>query len=378
MGRSLETYDFIVIGAGIAGASVAAELGRVARVVLLEMERQPGYHTTGRSAATFAPSYGPQPIRALTRASEGFFRAPPDGFTDQSLFSPRSILMTARADQVGKLEAMMAEVAQDVAIERLDAAQVRQAQPLLRRGYAAGGVLDRSGQDIDVHALHQGYLTAFRRAGGDIVTNSPVSAMIRHKADWQVSAGEAVFSAPVVVNAAGAWADIVGAMAGAESIGLKPKRRSAMMIDAPPGLHADPWPITVDIEEQFYLKPDAGRLLISPANEDPDIPSDVQPEEMDVALCIDRIERAFDITVARILSKWAGLRSFVADKSPVVGFCEQAEGFFWLAGQGGYGIQTAPALSRLGAALALGQEAPRDILDQGLDPASIAPGRLET
>jgi D-arginine dehydrogenase len=376
VGTSHKTYDFIVIGAGIAGASVAAELGRGARVVLLEMESQPGYHTTGRSAAMFAPSYGPGPIRALTRASEGFFRAPPDGFTDQPLFSPRAILMVARADQVDQLGAMMAEVADDVATERLDATQVRAAQPLLREGYAVGGVLDRSGQDIDVHALHQGYLSAFRRAGGDIFTNSPVSAMTRHKAGWQVSAGETVFGAPVVVNAAGAWADIVAAMAGAKTIGLMPKRRSALMIDAPPGHITDPWPITVDIEEQFYLKPDAGRLLISPANEDPDIPSDVQPDEMDVALCVDRIERAFDISVARILNKWAGLRSFVADKSPVAGFCPQAEGFFWLAGQGGYGIQTAPALSRLAAALALGQEVPRDILDQGLDPASLFPGRL--
>jgi len=319
---------------------------------------------------------GPKPIRALTRASEAFFHAPPDGFTDHPLLSPRPIMMIARADQMDKLDAMMADVSGDAVAEQLDTAQTYAAQPLLRAGYATGAMLDRSGQDIDVSALHQGYLKALRRAGGILLTDSPVSGVQRLSGIWQVTAGREHYSAPVVINAAGAWADKVGALAGAETIGLIPKRRTALMIASPQASKTDPLPLTVDIEEQFYLKPDAGRLLISPANQDPEEPSDVQPDELDVAICIDRIERAFDLSVRRVENKWAGLRNFVTDKSPVVGWSDQAEGFFWLAGQGGYGIQTAPALARFAAALASGHAVPQDILDQGLDPAIIAPARL--
>jgi D-arginine dehydrogenase len=376
MSIQASTFDFIVIGAGIAGASVAAELAREGRVALLEMENQPGYHTTGRSAAVFAPIYGPQPIRALTRASEAFFRARPDGFTDHPLFSPRAILMPARADQIDALEAMLAEVSGDGLVARLDAAETRRVQPLLREGYAVGGMLDRNGQDIDVNALHRGYLTGFRQLGGVLATKARVTGMVRKSGYWQVTAGDNSYAAPVVVNAAGAWADIVGGLSGAETIGLIPKRRTLLTIAAPEGLDTGSLPVTVDIDEQFYLKSETGRLLISPANEDPEEPSDVQPDEMDVAICIDRIERAFDLTVRRIENKWAGLRSFVADKAPVVGLSDQAEGFVWLAGQGGYGIQTAPALSRLAAAVAQGQQLPQDILDQGLNLTTIAPGRL--
>jgi D-arginine dehydrogenase len=376
MATSHQSFEFIVIGAGMAGASVAAELAGKARVALLEMERQPGYHTTGRSAAIFAPTYGPQPIRALTRASGRFFTAPPDGFADHPLISPRNIMMVARADQVDKLDAMMVDVSGEGAAQQLDAAGTREVQPLLRDGYAVGSVLDQSGQDIDVSALHQGYLRRFRQSGGVLVINATVDALQRCSARWHVSAGGEDYSAPIVVNAAGAWADIVGALAGAETIGLTPKRRTALMIEPPHGVDTDRLPLTVDIDEQFYLKPDAGRLLISPANEDPVVPSDVQPDEMDVAICIDRIERAFDLSVRRIENKWAGLRSFVADGVPVAGFSQQVEGFFWLAGQGGYGIQTAPALSRYAAFLAQGLPVPQDILDQGLDPHSLAPGRL--
>ncbi len=375
MATSQRNFDVIVIGAGMAGASVAAELAREVRVLLLEMESQPGYHTTGRSAAIFAPVYGPAPIRALTRASEAFFLAPPDGFGDHALFSPRLIMMVACADQAGKLDAMMEEISGDVVAERLDAAQTREAQPLLRDGYAVGSVLDRSGQDIDVAALHQGYLKMLRRAGGGVVTKAKVNAMQRQSGCWQVTAAGEDYNAPVVVNAAGAWADEVGALAGAGTIGLIPRRRTALMIASPCGAETDSLPLTVDIEEQFYLKPDAGRLLISPANEDPEVPSDVQPDEMDVAICIDRVERAFDLDVRRIENKWAGLRSFVADGVPVVGLSTQVEGFFWLAGQGGYGIQSAPALSRLAAAMVLGAAVPADILEQGLNPDDLKPGR---
>ena len=376
MGDSEKSFDFAVIGAGIAGASVAAGLAAEGRVLLLEMESQPGYHTTGRSAAVFAPIYGPQPIRALTRASEAFYRGAADsGFCDAPLFSPRPIMMAARADQAASLDALMAELGEDGPAVRLDGQAAQEAMPLLREGYAAAAVYDPTGQDIDVHGLHQGYRKRFRAAGGRLETRAEVLALTRGAQDREISTAAGVFHAPVLVNAAGAWADAVGALAGAERIGLVPKRRTALMIAAPGGMDIDPLPITVDIDEEFYLKPDAGRLLISPANEDPEPPCDVQPEEMDVAICIDRIERAFDVAVRRIENKWAGLRSFVADKSPVAGFSGRAEGFYWLAGQGGYGIQTAPALSAFAASELLGRGTPQFILDERFDPASVRPGR---
>lgn len=370
------TFDFIVIGAGIAGASVAAELQRDASVLATEMEPRPGYHTTGRSAAVFAEAYGPPPIRALTRASYDFFMNPPDGFAQGPLLAERGALFIATESQLPVLEDLYRELSQEQPVELLDAALVRALNPLVRDGYAAGGLFDPRSMDIDVNALHQGYLKAFRAAGGTLATNARVGSLSRADGRWTVDAGGERYVAPVVINAAGAWAEELGRMAGAIATGLTPKRRTALIVAAPAGFDCARWPLTIDVEEQFYLKPDAGRLLVSPANEDPELPCDVQPDEMDIALCIDRIETAFDIAVRSIEHKWAGLRCFVSDKAPACGFDPQAEGFFWLAGQGGYGIQSAPALSRAAAALAVSRPVPADILAQGLDLATISPRRL--
>ncbi len=376
MSASEQIFDFAVIGAGIAGASVGAELAADASIVLLEMESQPGYHTTGRSAAMFAPGYGPQPVRALTRASAAFYNAPPDGFATSPLLSPRDVIMIARSDQMTALDAFHAEISLELPVARIDAGDMCNRHPLLRENYAQAGVLDETGSHIDVHALHQGYLRVFRARGGTLRTNAEALAFVRDSGIWQIETAAGSVRAATIINAAGAWADQLATMAGAETIGLVPKRRTAMTIDAPDGLAVDDLPLVVDIDEDFYMKPDAGRLLISPANEDPMPPCDAQPEELDIAICADRIEKAFDIEVRNIASKWAGLRSFVADKSPVVGYSQQADGFFWLAGQGGYGIQTCPALSRLAAATALGNGIPADILGEGLEPASLLPQRL--
>ncbi|MFV0513344.1 MAG: NAD(P)/FAD-dependent oxidoreductase [Jhaorihella sp.] len=376
MAETQTNCDIAVIGAGIAGASVAAELAPHARVLLLEMEPQPGYHTTGRSAAVFAPSYGPAPVRALTRASRAFFQAPPPGFAAAPLFSPRRIMMIARRDQFPALEALIAEVGKATPASRIGATELRAVNPLLRDGYASAAMLDENGQDIDVAALHQGYLRRLRAAGGTIMTRAEVTGLARSGDAWCAATRAGEVRAGIVVNAAGAWADRLGAMAGAGQIGLVPKRRTALTVAAPEGFDVSPLPITIDIDEQFYLKPDAGRLLLSPADETPSPPCDAQPDEMDVAVCIDRIETAFNLSVRRIESKWAGLRSFVPDKSPVAGFSTQAPGFFWLAGQGGYGIQTAPALSRFAAAAILGRPVPPDIMDAGFDPDDLSPARL--
>ena len=377
MARTTASCDIAVIGAGIAGASVAAELAPHAKVLLLEMEAQPGYHTTGRSAAIFAPSYGPAPVRALTRASRGFYLSPPPGFAEIPLFSPRRIMMIARQDQLSSLEALIAELGEASPVSRIGERELRAINPLVREGYATAGMLDENGQDIDVAALHQGYLRRLRAAGGAIMTRSEVTGLSRDRDGWSVITRNGAVVAALVVNAAGAWADRLGEMAGAGQIGLVPKRRTALTVAAPDGFDASPLPLTIDIDEGFYLKPDAGRLLLSPADETPSRPCDAQPDEMDVAVCIDRIETAFDLSVRRIESKWAGLRSFVPDKSPVAGFSTRAPGFFWLAGQGGYGIQTAPALARLAASLITGQQVDADILDQGLDLADLAPERLK-
>ena len=374
-----ERFDVAVIGGGIAGTSVAAELSKDRRVLLLEMESQPGYHTTGRSAAVYAAVYGPSPIRALTRASRAFFASPSTGHFNTALFRPRPIMMIARQEQAFALDQTIAEVGVMTPVERINESAIRKLNPLVKTGYASAAMLDMSGEDIDVAALHQGYLRQFRYFGGDLRCNATVLGLTHTGRDWQINTGVGEFTVDTIVNAAGAWAEHIGGLAQAESIGLMPKRRTAAIVAAPIELAPDTLaslPITIDIEENFYLKPDAGRLLISPADETPSPACDAQPEDMDIALCVERIEEAFDLQVHRIESKWAGLRSFVADKCPVVGYSTTAPAFFWLAGQGGYGIQTAPALARLAASQVLQRPMPEDIAAEGVDLSEIDPSRL--
>ena len=370
------TFDIAIIGAGIAGASVAAQLAGNARVALIEMESEPGYHTTGRSAALYTETYGPAPIRALTRASGSFLTEPPSSFADHSLLSERGVLMLARNDQVQSLEALIDEVQGRSEFVRLSAAQTRELAPLVKAENLAGSAYETGARDIDVNGLHQGFLRQFRHGGGELIRSAPVTGLSRSQSGWTIQTKNQELHASVVVNAAGAWADEVGAMAGAITIGLVPKRRTGLIIATPDGMQSTQWPVAIDIDESFYMRPDAGRLMISPADETPSAPCDAQPDEMDVAVCVDRIERAFDVNVKRIENQWAGLRSFVADKSPVCGFDSQATNFFWLAGQGGYGIQTSPALARVAAALIQRNPIAQDITDQEFDSATVSPDRL--
>jgi len=368
-------YDVAVIGAGIAGASVAAELAGSCRVVLLEQENQAGYHTTGRSAAVYAPLYGPQPIRALTRASLVCFERPAEGFTDSPLLSKIDAFFVARPDQERALDTMQKELIDVTTVQRVGASELRARMPLLREGYAIGGIWDSGTYVIDVAAVHHAYLRRFKNEGGNLILRSGVIGLARTNSGWGIKTTLGDITADIVINAAGAWAEQIGQMANAEHIGLVPKRRTALIVDAPKDIDVADLPFVVDVDEQFYLKPDAGKFLISPANEDPEVPCDVRPDEMDIAICIDRIERAFNISVRRIEASWAGLRSFVADKCPVAGFSYQAEGFYWLAGQGGYGIQSAPALAQLAAAEVLRRPIPEQLVKEGLDPAKIRPAR---
>ena len=374
-----ETADVIVIGAGIAGASVAAELmlagaPGLRRIILLERESQPGYHTTGRSAAIYTSAYGPPLIRALTRASHRFFRGQGPGEPPQGLLKPRGALFVARADQTASLEALQSELG--AAVVPLDGAEARRKSPLLREGYASAGAYDSAASDIDVAALHQHYLRRFKALGGALITNADVIAIGRQGGDWEIETPQGRMRAPIVVNAGGAWADTLGEMAGLAPLGLRPLRRTALIVAAPKGSRPDAWPLTVDVDEQFYLKPDAGRLLISPADETLSPPCDAQPDEMDVAICVDRIETAFDLQIRRIENKWAGLRSFLPDGNPVAGYDADGAGFFWLAGQGGYGIQSAPAMAKAAAALIAGRALPEDIAAEGASAEALSPARL--
>lgn len=361
------TFDIIVIGAGIAGASVAAELSDTHNVLLLEREAQPGYHTTGRSAALYTVAYGPPVIRALTRASGEFFHTPPG--EAEPFLSPRGVVFVAREDQAKALATQQQELG--TAVQPMTAAEVAQAVPLLRPGYAAAGLHDASASDIDVGRLHQHYLTRLREAGGMLQCKADVTALTR-TADWQVETSRGTFRAPIIINAAGAWADHIAAIAGLLAAGLIPKRRTALIVPPPDGVDVTTLPLVVDADESFYLKPEAGQLLISPADATPSQPCDAQPEEMDIALCVDRIETAFELQIRRIGHKWAGLRSFMPDGDPLAGYDPGVEGFFWLAGQGGYGIQTAPALARAAAALVQGAPLPADIAAEGVTAEALA------
>jgi D-arginine dehydrogenase len=370
--------DIIVIGGGIAGASIAAHLAAHAKVRLLEMEAQPGYHSTGRSAAVFATSYGNSTVRALTCASRSFFFSPPAGFCSTALVRPRLVLILANSTQREALENFGPTAFPGDRIEYLTPAQALKQCPILRPDDLSGALLYHGTADIEVHELHQGYLRLLKMRGGDIKSNTEVIRLERANGEWSVNIPGEVLRASIVVNAAGAWAGHLGKMAGAYDIGVEPRRRTALLIDPPAGVATESWPLVTDIADQFYLKPDAGLLMLSPCDETPAVPCDAQPDEMDVAVAVDRLERATTLEVRQIKRKWAGLRSFVRDRSPVVGYDPLQPGFFWLAALGGYGIQTAPALSALAAGLVLGREVGGALahFDIEFEPSALAPGRL--
>jgi D-arginine dehydrogenase len=371
------TADIVVIGAGMAGASAAAHLAREHKVVLVEREAQPGYHSTGRSAALFSETYGNAAIRILTRASRAFYEAWQEGLAEHPILSPRGALVFAGPGQLDRLDAewrQQSALAAD--LQRLDSTAVRALVPVLRPDAVAAAIHEPGAMDIDVHGLHHGYLRLLRRQGGRLVTDAPVADITRHDGEWRVGTVSDSFAAPILVNAAGAWADEIAALAGLPPVGLVPKRRTALIVAAPPGHDIARWPLVIDIEESGYFKPDAGKLLVSPADETSIPPCDVQPDEIDIARAVDRLMSVTAIEVRRVERKWAGLRSFVADKTPVAGFDPLAPGFFWLAGQGGYGIQTAQALARATASLITQGRLPAELAQAGLDAAQLSPARF--
>ncbi len=369
--------DFLIIGAGIGGTSCAHWLARDHAVIVLEMEDQPSYHTTGRSVAVYTEAYGPRTVRALAKSGQPFFLEPPEGFTEVPLCRPQALMFIAREDQQRSLEMELAAVRElSPEIHEVPKREALARVPVIREDYLAAAFLDPTALALDVNAIHQGYIRGLRAGGGEIVCGAEAGRFERSGGKWRVTTKGGEFAAPVVVNAAGAWADVVALRMGARAIGLEPKRRTVIAF-IPPGVALDEsWPVVIDCDDEFYFKVDAGTVLGSPADETPVAPQDAQPEELDVALTIDRIERATTMRVERLLRSWAGLRSFVKDRVPVAGHDPEVEGLFWCAGQGGYGIETSIGMGRASAALAAGQDLPAELVELGVSAADLAPERL--
>jgi D-arginine dehydrogenase len=343
------TLDVIVVGAGIAGATAGAHLAADHKVALIEAEEIAGFHSTGRSAALWILNYGPPDVRVLTGLSRAFFDAPPPGFTETPIMAHRPELNLATADTLADYDHMM-EIG--VGLKELTPAQAAELVPALRPGHVARAAIEDDTFDMDVAALHQGFLRTLRARGGQLALRSRSMRIERKGGLWEVEVtGGVVLRAPTLVNAAGAWGDEVAIQAGLAPIGLQPKRRTGVIINPEPWAVAD-WPAVMDCAGTWYCRAEARtRLMVSPADETAMDPQDIQPDELDVAIAIDRMQQALDINVTRVERSWAGLRSFVADGSLAFGWDDTAEGFFWFIGQGGYGIQTSPAAGRFAADL---------------------------
>jgi D-arginine dehydrogenase len=367
-----EQADVVVIGGGIAGASAAAEIAETARVILLERESAPGLHATGRSAALFSLTYGGRAVQPLTRASEAFYRSTPDGFAPTALVHHRGVLIVAPSEQRSALVAQEADA--PGTFLRLTPAEARDRLPVLRPGYAQGALYNDAAADIDVDAVHQGYLRRLRGRGGEVVCDAGVESLQPTPSGWRVRAGGRAFDCAVVVNAAGAWGDAIAVLAGVAPIGLQPKRRTAAVIEGPNG--SDAWPFLIDAAETFYLKPTSGKLLLSPADETDQPAGEVYPDDEALAEGVERLGVATTLTVTRQPRTWAGLRTFTPDRAPAIGFDAERSGYFHLVGQGGFGMQTAPAVSRLAAALVAGRALPPDLSAHGVTAAAYDPGRF--
>lgn len=374
----MESVDVIIIGAGIAGASLAAELAGKMSVVVLEREDQPGYHSTGRSAAIYTESYGNQTIRALTSAGRDFFSNPPAGFSDVPLWRDRGVLFIGREDQRSRLDEHFTNASDQAKEMRMvTGAEVKGMVPVIDDKSIVGGVFEPDAMELDVDAIHTGFLRQMKRRGGQLVTQAEVLDLRWNDTLWTVETSNGRWESKIIVNAAGAWADKIAIMAGVEPLGVQPMRRTALTFSCDDDEANENWPMVVDVDEEFYFKPEAGKILGSPADETEIEPCDVQPEDLDVAIAIDRIQRATTLGIKKIDRKWAGLRTFALDKTLIAGFDTQCSGFFWLAGQGGYGIQTSPAMGRVAASLIENGDLPEDIKNKGVTVAALSPGRFK-
>jgi D-arginine dehydrogenase len=354
-------YDFLVIGAGISGTAVAFELAAHGTVLLLEAETSPGYHSTGRSAALFTPHFGSQTVQAINLRSRDFFLNPPEGFCDGPLVTPRGMLTIATPGMEEALAEHLALSATGQEIVSITTSEALAMAPLLRPERVVAASYEPGVMDIDVALLHQSYLRGFKQRSGTLICGKRLNALTCTNGHWKAEASGEFYDAKTIINAAGAWADIVGQMAGAKPIGLVPKRRTAIVVDAPSGIDVKSLPAVDFAGADAYFKPDAGRIMASPGDQTPVEAQDIQPDEWDMAVVADWLQTETTIQIRRIGTSWAGLRSFVTDQNPVVGFDPDVEGFFWLAAQGGYGIMMAPALAEAACQIILRGTVPNSI-----------------
>lgn len=367
-------FDVIILGAGIAGASIAAHLAAYKSVAILEMEDRAGYHTTGRSAASYEPNYGPAPMLAFTRASNDFFLSPPEGFADGPVLVPRASLFIEAEGQAAFTAKLLAMGA---GLEEISEIEAQKYFSILRSGYGKRIFLDPATGDLDVDLLHRGYLKLMKSRGGELICNAGAKTIERRNSLWHITTPLGDFTAATIVNAAGAWGDVVAKMAGVAPIGLIPKRRSIGVIPVDGIKHAAEFPMVTDVAETWYAKPQSGKMIVSSADATPVDPHDAYADDMAIAEGIERLMTATTLEVERLDHSWGGLRTFTSDGSPAIGFDPHTDGFFWLVGQGGYGIQSAPALSRTAAAMVLGQAIPEDVMAARLILADISLDRFK-
>ena len=369
----MSSSDILIIGGGIAGLSAASALSRHAKVTVLEAEDAIGYHSSGRSATMLHYALGDPHVRALTLASRGFFEEPQPDFTDVPLGHRMPILIHAREDEVASLEALEAAIAPFATMERVEESGILDLCPVIRTGEggAVAGLVDRNGIRLDTHALLQGHVHALRSNSGEVLTGARVSSIEFAGSAWTVRTerGE-IHSAPILVNAAGAWADAIATLAGLGPIGLTPLRRTIITFDGPSDTSG--WPFAKTVGDELYFAPESGRLFASPMDEIPTEPCDAQPDEYEVALAAHRVEERTTMQVGRVHSRWAGLRTFAPDRHLVAGFDSRAEGFFWLAGQGGYGLQTSPVMAKAVESLVAGTPWPIE----AVTPEDLSPARF--
>jgi D-arginine dehydrogenase len=375
---SRRAVDAVVVGGGIAGVSAAHFLAQEGAAVLV-VEREPvlAHHTTGRSAALYMENYGSVPVRRLALASRPFLAAPPDGLADADLLSPRPALEVGGPGRAEELDRRAARGTDLVSgIQLLSPAEVVALCPVVRVEQISGGVLDPGSMDIDVMALHQAFVRGLRRAGGAVRTAAPVVALDRVGGNWRVRMPDGELTAPIVVNAAGAWGDQLAGLAGVRPVGLRPLRRTAFTVGVPAEIDPRAWPLVHDLDEGWYFKPEGDGLLCSLADEAPDEPRDPRPRDEDVALALDRINAATTLGLRSVRTAWAGLRTFAPDRMPVVGVDPEVPGFVWVAGLGGVGIMTSPAVGMLAAASALGRPLPAPLAARSVEPADYSVQRL--
>ena len=372
----MSNFDAIVIGGGIAGASIGYELSSDRSVCMLEMEDALAFHTTGRSAATFLEALGTDQIRGLTTGSRAFLENPPE-MIESAPLSPLPLLMYAKHGRSAAIKDFYEAVNRWVPNSSLlDASQVISYCPVMREDHVESGFYDPNAMELDVQAIHQGYVRGFRTNGGEIKRSEKVISLSREAGIWKIgtSAGN-TYNAPIVINAAGAWGDEVAKLAGVTQCGLVPKVRTIFMVNSPSGEETKDLPIVGDIDGAYYFKPEGNQFLVSPMDQTPSAPCDASPDELEIARALDELNEATTINAKSVNSTWGGLRTFVADENPVIGFDPEAEGFFWMVGQGGYGIQTSPAVARLSAALVRQQGVPEDLISRGVQASALAPGR---